>query len=128
MASSERAIRTASAGISASEETAAAVVKNGREVLSIVGKGIYEVKTVVTDYKVNDMKYAQVVAVYKDDTLQKLYVSNYSFQAEGKTAQGKTITTTDIEIGGGTGWTVELYMWDGAETMKILSPSIIFGE
>lgn len=108
--------------------TGQALMKNGREVFSISGSGIYEVKTVVTDYKVNDMKYAQVVAVYKDNTLQKLYVSNHSFEAEGKTAQGKTIKTTDIEIGGGTGWSVELYMWDGVETMEILSPNITFGK
>ena len=38
------------------------------------------------------------------------------------------VITTNIEIGGGTGWTVELYMWDSSEGMNILAPSIVFGE
>jgi hypothetical protein len=44
-----------------------------------------------------------------------------------KEASGNGITT-NIEIGGETGWTVELYMWDSIEGMNILAPSIMFGE
>ena len=103
------------------------LLKNGNAVNSITGAGSYAVRTVVTDYLVDAMKYSQVVAVYKDNTLQKLYIDDNTFTAGGKQAEGNIITT-DIEIGGGTGWTVELYMWDGADSMNILAPSITFSE
>ena len=103
------------------------LLKNGNPVEAISGMGTYTVRTVVTDYLVENMNYAQVVAVYKDNTLKKLYIDNTSFTAGGKEAEGNVITT-DIEIGGGTGWTVELYMWDSCEDMNILSPAITFNE
>lgn len=103
------------------------LLKNGNPVEAIRGMGTYTVRTVVTDYLVENMNYAQVVVVYKDNTLKKLYIDNTSFTAGGKEAEGNVITT-DIEIGGGTGWTVELYMWDSCEDMNILSPAITFSE
>jgi hypothetical protein len=105
--------------------TEQSLLKNGSSVPGITSSGRYAVKTVVTDYLLEDMKYSQVVAVYKDNTLQKLYTDNASFTAGGKEAEGKEIIT-NIEIGGGTGWTVELHMWDGIETMNILAPCVTF--
>lgn len=107
--------------------TGQTLLKNGNSVPAIAGMGNYAVQTVVTNYLVDNMKYAQVVAVYKDNTLQKLYIDNHSFAPGHKDADGNVITT-NIEIGGGTGWTVELYMWDSSEGMNILAPSIMFGE
>ena len=104
------------------------LLKNGTATDKITGAGTYTVKTVVTDYLVENMKYAQVVVVYKDNTLYKVYNSDHTFTAEGTNAQGIDVLTTDIEIGGGTGWTIELHMWDGIETMNILAPCITYGE
>lgn len=104
------------------------LLKNGTETAEITGSGTYTVKTVVTDYLVEDMKYAQVVAVYKDNTLQKLYNTEHSFTAEGADAQGNEIQTTDIEIGNGSGWTIEVHMWDSIEDMNILYPCVTFAE
>lgn len=107
--------------------TGQTLLKNGSSVSLVAGMGSYAVQTVVTNYKVENMKYAQVVAVYKDNTLQKLYIDNHSF-TPGYQDANENVITTNIEIGGGTGWTVELYMWDSSEDMNILAPSIIFGE
>ena len=107
--------------------TGQTLLKNGSSVSAVAGMGSYAVQTVVTNYKVENMMYAQVVAVYKDNTLQKLYIDNHSF-TPGYQDANENVITTNIEIGGGTGWTVELYMWDSSEDMNILAPSIIFGE
>jgi len=104
------------------------LLKNSTMTPNIIGAGTYTVKTVVTDYLVGDMKYAQVVAVYKDNTLQKVYNSNHSFTAGGTSAQGNEILTTNIEIGSGTGWTIELHMWDSLGDMNILYPCFTFSE
>lgn len=104
------------------------LLKNGNVTSKVDGAGTYTVKTVVTDYRVEDMKYAQVVAVYKDNALHKLYISDHSFTAEGADAQGNEISTTDIQIGTGTGWTIELHMWDSIEDMNILYPCFTFAE
>ena len=90
-------------------------------IVGIIALSIYSTYALFT----LETETSDIVTIY---TPKSLTISENIYEYQQLKVEPNTITTTDIEIGGGTGWTVELYMWDGAETMKILSPSIIFGE
>ena len=100
--------------------------KNNGLVTEINGSGTYSVKAQVIDYKISDMPVTLGIAVYKDNILQKFMKKEYIFQPNsGGTEE---YITADFEIGSGTGYTAEIFIWDSVNTLNILRKCSSFSE
>lgn len=107
------------------EVTEAKLFKTNVQVNSISGSGTYTVQTTVKDYAIKDMTYTQVVALYKDGVIVKIYVTEKTLQPQAKNKAAVKVNT-NFTIDTGTGYTAEVFTLDSIESMNIIQRCKIF--
>ncbi len=106
------------------ELTAPVLYKASNIVGGISGESQYTVQTTVKNYKIEDMKYAQCVCVYKDGTLVNMYVTDKILEPQDKNkAAVKVNTSFNLD---GTEDMVKVFILDSVENMNKLNTTTIF--